>query len=241
MPNEIIELNKYQFENSNILPFANHILIEMTQSNEGRKTNSGIIVGLTERVVYAEGDNSLAADLEEVWGTVAKVPEKLYYCETDPASMDYETEMELEVGDKVWFGLIEAHNCIEILCEGKKYKIMPYRDVYVAKRKDEVIVLNGNCLCQTLTRQKISELDVVSEEQIDPTKVIVKYIGNPNTKYKQPSYADHQDLKVNDVVLLQPRTPLQYLERKSYLSSFNGDELYVVVPRRKMVAVISRQ
>jgi hypothetical protein len=252
MPNEIIELTKYQFENSNILPYSNHVLIEMTQSNEGRKTKSGVIVGLTERVVYAEGDNSLAADLQECWGIVAKVPEKLYYCDTDNTSMDYETEMELQVNDIVWGGILEFANAIALKCEGKEYRIIPYSDLYVAKRHrwiskfdkketTDVIVLNGNCLCQTLTRQKISELDHISESQVDPTKVIVKYIGKTNTRYKNEKNVDHQDLKVNDIVLLAPRCPMQYLERKTYMANFDGDNLYLIIPRRKIVAVISRE
>jgi hypothetical protein len=239
--NQRIELTKYQFDHSELPFLANHVLIEMTQSNEGRKTKSGVIVGLTERLVYAAGDNSLAADLEECWGTVARVPEKLYFCETDPTSMSYETEMELEVNDQCWFSIIEAHNAIEILCEDKIYKLIPYEDLYCVKRADKVIVLNGYCLCQTVNKLKISELDVTSESKIDTTKCIVKYVGKANKRYKHPSYVDHPDIREGDLVLLQPRTSFQYLERKTYLSSFDGDNLYLVIPRRKICMVLNRQ
>ena len=233
-----IELTADQFDNCE-LPM-NHVLIEMVQSNEGRKTNSGIIVGLTERVQYANSTNSLAADLEEVWGVVAKLPLKLYYNEEDFKSMEYDTDMELEINDKVWYSIMEAHNSQDIICENRIYKIIPYSDIFVARRGDEVIVLNGYCLCQTVNELKISELDVVSEKYIDTTKCIVRYVGKPNKRYKQPTYVDHPDLQEGDLVLLQPRTPFLYLERKRYLSNFNGDELYIVVPRRKIVMVISR-
>ncbi len=244
-----IELTLLQFVNSE-LPM-NHVLIEMVQSNEGRKTKSGVIVGLTERLQYAGSNNSLAADLEEVWGVVTKHPLNLYYNEDDPNSMEYETEMELEVGDKVWFGIMEAHNAQEIVCEDKLYKIIPYMDIWVAKRnlynpskmllEEKIIILNGYCLCQTVNKLKISELDVVSESQIDMTKCIVRYVGKPNKAYKEPSYVDHPDLQEGDLVLLQPRTPFLFLERKKYLSNFNGDELYIVMPRRKIVMVLNRK
>jgi hypothetical protein len=172
---------------------------------------------------------------------VAKVPEKLYFNPEDPKSSDYETEMELEVNNIVWFSILESANALEILVEDKLYKVMPYSDIYCVKRGDEVIVLNGLCLCQTVTHKKISELDFISESRIDMSKCVVKFIGKPNKRYKNENYVDHQDLKVDDLVLLQPRTPIQFLERKVWMAKFNGDELYIIVPRRKIVAVLNRQ
>jgi hypothetical protein len=241
MSEQRIQISKEDFDNGKIPDLANHVLVEMVQSNDYRKSQGGIIVGLAERVVYAEGNNSLAADLEEVWGVVAKVPTHLY-----PKSMDWETEMELQVNDVCYFGIIEAHNAIEIVCEDKLYKLIPYSDIYVAKRyvmensipEPKTIVLNGYVLAQTINRTKIHELDVVSEDQIDTTKCVIKYIGKPNKSYKNASFVDIPNLEVDDVVMLAPRTPLQFLERKKYISSFQGEELFIVVPRRKIIMIL---
>jgi hypothetical protein len=254
MSEQRIQISKEDFDNGKIPDLANHVLVEMVQSNDYRKSKGGIIVGLVERVIDTADDSNIAADLEEVWGVVAKVPTQL-----DFTTMDWETEMELRVGDQCYFGIIEAHNAIEIVCEDKLYKLLPYSDIYVAKRypkmtptdvldeykkgngvyfPSKVIVLNGYILAQTINRTKIHELDVVSEDQIDTTKCVIKYIGKPNKSYKNANFVDIPNLKVDDVVMLAPRTPFQYLERKTYLSSFNGDNLYIVIPRRKIIMVL---
>lgn len=250
MPNQIIELTKEQFESGELTKLCNHVLVEVTQSNDGKTTKSGIIVGLEHRHNY--DNNAQNADMQECWGRVAQVPSELYYNEDDPKSMDYETEMELVEDDLVWGGILEFNNAPCIMCKGRDYRLIPYADLYVAKREcwvdkwsgkkaTKVIVLNGLTLCQSINRTKISELDFISEGQIDASKVVVRYVGEPNKRYKNKSYVDHQDVREGDVVLLQPRTSMQYLERKSYFSNFNGDELYLVIPRRKIVAVIERE
>ena len=253
MPTNQIKLTRKQFDEGDLVFPANHVVVEVSYSNENAKTKAGIVVGFDKDKIFAEGTEAHAADLMEVYGTVVKVPEKLYFDMDDPKSMEYETEQELQVGDMVWFGLIESANAVEILVEDKLYKIMPYADMYVAKRfgriwrgvggatgEDIIIPLNGLCLCQTVTHKKISELDFVSESKIDITKCIVKYIGKPNKRYKNLNNVDHQDLQVDDLVLLAPRCPIMYLERKKYMARFNGDELYIIVPRRKIVMVIER-
>lgn len=236
-----------------ILP-VNHVLVEAEEPQDGRKTKGGIICGFNEDVVYAEGSDSHAADMVVPYGKVYKLPESLYYNEDDNNSMNWETEMELQVDDMVWFSIMESYNAVTLRCEGKLYKILPYADLFVAKREywvdkwsgstkraTKVICLNGIVLCQTLNKKKISELDHVSESQIDPTRAIVKFIGEPNKRYKHPSYNDHKDLRVDDEVLLANRTSLLFLERKTYFSAFNGDNLYVVIPRYKITLVISRK
>jgi hypothetical protein len=241
MPTNQVRLTRKQFDEGGLVFPANHVVVEVSYSNENAKTKAGIVVGFDKDKVFAEGNEVHAADLMEVYGTVAKVPEKLYFNPEDPKSPDYETEMELEVNNIVWFSILESANALEILVEDKLYKVMPYSDIYCVKRGDEVIVLNGLCLCQTVTHKKISELDFISESRIDMSKCVVKFIGKPNKRYKNENYVDHQDLKVDDLVLLQPRTPIPFLERKAYMAKFNGDELYIIVPRRKIVAVLNRQ
>jgi len=254
--NNIIELTQEEFDHGELSFPANMVIVEMTHSNDLKVSKGGIIVGVLERVIHADNtDSNLKADLEEVYGTVVRVPDSLYFNEEDNSSMEYVTEMELQVGDQCWMSIMEAHSSLTLRTPEHTYKVIPYADIYVAKREifvDEkdnwvgkkthkVVVLNGNCLCQTTNKTKISELDVVSEGQIDTTRAIVKYIGKPITHYKNPTYVDHPDLKENDVVLLSPRVPFLMLERKKYFANFDGDNLYVVIPRRKISAVLKRE
>lgn len=254
-----IELTREELDGGILSNKCNHVIVEVPYSNEGAKTKSGVIVGFNKDVLYAEGEDAHNADLQEVWGYVYKCPAKLYYNEEDPESMPWETEMELLPGDRVWFGLIESANAREILCEGKVYKILPYQDLYVAKRSAprvdmgngwyrreftkksiQVIPLNGYVLCQTTTLKKMSDLDVVSEDKIDKLRATVRFVGTPNRRYKTKGFADIENLQPGDEVMLEPRTPFLYLERKKYMAQFDEDNLYIVVPRRKIQAVLNR-
>lgn len=261
--NPKIELTRKQLDEGILTDKCNQIIVEMTYSSEGAKTSSGIVWGFNREVNYAEGNDSHPANMQECWGVVYKCPPKLYYKENDPSSMEWDTDMELQEDDIVYFSLIESANSHEVLCESKTYKILPYADCYVAKRRrnmfergddalffnidldktDEfkVIPLNGYVLCQTTTLKKLSELDVTSEDKIDKTRAIVRYVGTCNRSYKVKSYIDHPNLHPGDEVLLERGTVHLYLERKDYASTFNGSELYLVVPRRKIAMVINRK
>ena len=112
----------------------NHVLLEMTYTTEGIKSKGGIIIGINRDEEYEDERTTHAADLAEIWARVYKLPEKLYFDKTDPRSMSWECDMDLEVGDLCWFNTIESANAVEILCEGKTFKIIPYSDIYCAKK-----------------------------------------------------------------------------------------------------------
>jgi len=129
-----IELTREELERAEIP--LNHVLIEMVHTSEGAKSKGGVIIGFNLDTTYAEEDNSWVADLAECYGLVHKVPKALYFNPDDPLSMDWETDMELQVSDMVWFSIMESKNSPEIICEKTLYKSVPYADCYVAKRRN---------------------------------------------------------------------------------------------------------
>jgi hypothetical protein len=218
------------------------VIVEMLHSSEGIKTKGGVVVGFNTDVVYAEGDNSWAADLQEVYGRVWKAPQRLYFNPKDKDSMDWDTDCEIEKGDIVWFGIIESNNALEIECEGTIYKILPYSDLYVARKggfDGEAVCLNGYVLIEPAKGNKISDLDFISEDKIDKVKGIVRYFGSCNRRYRNKHYADIRDLRIGDLVLIDPRARPFPLERKSYLARFDGDNLYLVIQRRRIEMVLN--
>jgi hypothetical protein len=236
----------------------NAVLLEMTHSSEGIKSKGGIIVGYNLDDEYPEEDTSHAADLAEIYAKVYKLPEKLTYTE-DGLGMSWDCDMELEIGDIVWFNTIESLNAVEILCEDKIFKLIPYQDIYCSKRlymwgtqlngrtlrqekvkMYKVIMLNGYVLCEPLYLKNTSPLAVSEKGEEDKTRGIVRYIGKPNRSYLNPNYVDFQDLEVGDEVIFNPNTPLFSLERKSYLAQFDGNNLYNCVQRRRIALVLSK-
>ena len=166
----------------------NHVLLEMTYTTEGIKSKGGIIIGINRSEEYEDETVTHAADLTEIWAIVYKLPEKLYFDKTDPRSMSWECDMDLEIGDTVWFNTIESANAIEIECENKTYKLIPYSDIYCAKRnrwlemehfwtennehkarviKDiyNIVMLNGYCLLKPIFTKSDSPLAIDKETE----------------------------------------------------------------------------
>lgn len=261
-------LSQEQLE-SGVIP-SNTVMVEMMHSSEGIETNGGIILGHDLDVEFDDETTSHVADLSEVYGKVYKLPDKLYY-NKDGTGMPWDCDMELRIGDLVWFNAMESKNAVEIVCEDKLYKLLPYSDVYCVKRriavfnrmirpalsaimseeemerikvnlatpKDIVIMLNGYVLLEPLYLENKSFLAVDKQGDVDKTRGIVRFVGKPNREYVRESYVDFPELNLGDEVLLSPNTALFYLERKSYLSSFDNGKLYWVVQRRRIAMVLS--
>ncbi len=250
-------LSKEQLDNG-IIP-GNTVLVEMVHSMEGIKSKGGIIVGFNTDVEYEDESDSHAANMTEVYAKVVKCPQKLYYNRKDHSNtMPWYCDMDLMVGDIVYFNIIESKNAVEIVCEDRLYKLIPYQDLYCAKRYHdkqswdsekyligtdpwwEVIMLNGYVLLEPIYKKNISALAVSEQGEVDKTKGIVRYAGKSNKEYLRKEYIDFQDLEIGDEVLLSPGTPLFLLERKAFLAQFDGDNLYWVVQRRRISMVLSK-
>ena len=247
---------------SGYIPF-NHVMIESDLTIEGKKTKGGIIYGHDEDTVfYSERENadtSWEADVAQVSGDVYKVPQRLYYNKEDTnSSMPWLCDMEVEIGDTVWFPPLESRNATAFECDGKYFKLIPYRDLIVAKRKsrpphcgipgdiedwnpiEQIICLNGYTLLEPVYYVNKSPLSLSKQGECDKTRGIVRYLGFANREYIAPQYVDFQNLEVGDEVLLSPKTPLFLLERKSYLASFDNEKLYWCVQRRRIALVLSK-
>jgi hypothetical protein len=199
-------------------------------------------MGYLEDTTWEDDNETHPADIAAIVGRVVKCPPKLYYNEDDPHnSMPWDTDMELKIGDLVWFNLIESLNANEIEVDDKIVRIIPYTDVYVAKRPDkrlvdQVICLNGYVLLAQIPLPKLSDLDVTSEEKIYEDRGGVRYLGTPNRAYIDKNYSDDIDIEVGDMAYLKPGYKPFNLERKSYMSEFTSTgELFYCVQRRRII------
>lgn len=253
-------LTRQQLDNG-VIP-SNTVLVEMTYTTEGIRSKGGIIIGFNRDVEYDDESDSHAANLAEIYATVYKCPPKLYYKRGDNLSMPWDVDMELQVGDRVWFNGLESSNAVEVVCEGTTYKLIPYQDIYCAKRstmenlrdffcdlvvfnegtlkREEVIMPNGYVLLERVFLENKSKLAVSKQGEVDKTRGIIRFIGRPPKEYQRKEYCDIKDLEVGDMVLLAPNAPLFLLERTTALSTFDGDNLYWVTQRRRISMVLSK-
>lgn len=238
-----IELSKEELLRAEIP--VNHVLVKLIHKSEGLKTRGGITIGFNTDTTYASDEkdsSSHPADTAEVYGIVVKTPKSLYFNKEDRAnSMDWDIEMELMVGDYVWFSVLESKNATEVVCEGITYRSIPYQDCYVAKRNETVIALNGYVLLEPCFCPVLGDLDHLSKKTIDMTRGIIKFVGTPPNAYIRENFSHIDDLRVGDEVLFEKRTPLFYLERTPSIATFMGNTQFWVTQRRRIVAIINRK
>jgi co-chaperonin GroES (HSP10) len=215
----------------------------MTHSSLGIKTKGGVLIGFDINTTFADEENSWPADLAEVYAKVYKLPDKLYYNKEDTHGMSWDCDLDLDIGDFVWFNTIESYNSVEIECEDKIYKLIPYSDIYVRRKQGllgEVECLNGYVLLRPVYKVNTSALAVSKQGEEDKTRGVVKFLGKPNREYSRPEYVDFKELSAGDMVLFNPNTAVFRLERKAYLARFDNDNIYNVVQRRRISMVLSK-
>ena len=253
---EVTRVTRSELDNG-IIP-ANYVLCHQFFESEGAKTKAGIIYGILTDLTYQDSENlkddsSHIADMAETALIVYKLPDRLYFDPDDNKSMPWDTEMELEVGDMIFTNPIDALNAVTLECEGEYYKLLPYEELYVAKREywlskfdgkkaTKVIPLNGYVLLEPVYFETLSPLDVTSAERVNKTQGIVRFIGSCNKRYRQEDQTDLQDLKEGDVVQFEKKGVPWLLERTKYNNFFSEKgELFWVIQRRKIAMVIERK
>jgi hypothetical protein len=261
-----INLTEEEFKSIELNPYSNLVVVEMPRYEGDKKTDSGVIYGFNPDVQYAEGKENHIADVADVYGTVVKQPKEFYFKRGTSYSPSWKTTIETEIGDLVWFNPLVAVNCTEIHVNQRTYKLIPYEDLFVAKRKieiqdaiidknaddffrqygmsvcvprfiDDVICLNGYCIVERVKQKSLGSLDVLSSKKTDESRGIIKYCGSCNLEYENKRWTDFVDLRAGDEVLFAKSHKPIPLEHKSYNAHFDNGKLYYAVQRRFITMV----
>lgn len=111
-----------------------------------------------------------------------------------PAFMEWETSMELEVGDQVWVNYLAIMKAKEVEYEGQTCKIVPYSKIYFAMRERAVIALNGYVLIEPIQAPEIKSSIILNQEpQEKKGEGIVRYFGTANTRYFDSATGDENN------------------------------------------------
>jgi len=220
-------------------------------------TKGGVYMGFLEDVTWGDDNETHPADIAQICGRVVKCPPKLYYNEDDPHnSMPWDTDMQLEIGDICFFNLIESLNANEVEVDGKIIRLIPYSDIYVAKKdiwierdyywnndnelktkytdKTKIICLNGYVLLELVPIPKISELDQI-HHGVYQDRGIVRYLGEPNRAYVNRKDSDDINIKEGELAYFRPGWTPFLLERRQYFAVFEGDKLFWLAQRRRII------
>jgi hypothetical protein len=237
MRNERTELTRKQFDKYNVYYPSNNVIVKMPPEYP-IITPGGINIGFNPEVMYGEGEGSHVADCAAIHGTVAKQVDRLYFNRKDAQNtMSWDTDVETLIDDIVFFHPLISKNCCEILVEDILYKVIPYEDLFVAKRDNKVIPLNGNVILQEVYKPKISKFDI-EEPIVDTYKGIVRWNGNDNKRYQTKGQSDMPNLKEEDFVIIEKSAYPFYLERSKWNSHFDEGNQYLVVQKKHIQAVL---
>lgn len=185
-------------------------------------------------------------------GEVVGIPDRLVY-NTDPlsyVSTEWDTEMELQVGDVVVFNYLAVRNSI-----GAGYWIdkdtvcIPYDKIYVALRQGEVKCING-CIIVEPEYENIQTDFIIPDNAKAKSKQIGKvvYAGKPNKGYRKEqiligSTAPDTPVEVgsrvvfnwNDAIPIQPNAELRGEITRSMLYRMQHKDVHALIPEDSLV------
>jgi len=183
---------------------------------------------------------------QKVIHEVVAVPKKLIFDRKLEVgeSMEWKTDMELKVGDKVWINYLSAIRGHKVTCEGQDYMFVPYASIYLKQTRDGVKMLNGYVLCEPVYIKKKSEIatiEIIKHESMqglakDCRHGIVRYFGKPITEYYYDTLSPDDDY-ITEGHTVMFTTPNQVRLEHGYHQNLDGKE-YIVSRRNRMEGIV---
>lgn len=237
-----MELTKFELEHFQSL--NNQVLIKITRRTDEIEYGS-------LKIYY---DNSFDNYRNAVvTGEVLSAPKSL-----DERQLLYTTEMELQKGDIVWFHYLAYVNAMpgpnqdvtkyyEI--EGEEWYciLVDYKSIFVAKRQDQIMPLNGHVIISPLDAEDIWESDVLVKPDITFKKYkysetfgIVNYVGKPIPKYfKDMYFPDDPNVSEGDIVVIDTACDIPFEVDLHRTFEKEVKEPYYRVQRKDILGVVS--
>ncbi|MCK4823444.1 hypothetical protein KA005_47270 [bacterium] len=190
-----------------------------------------------------------------VTGTVKAIPSHLRFNPNDPNMMPWETDMELQIGDRVIMHYLAVVNCFRKEIKkywaekGRRFVFIQYRSVYCMIRNGDIIPINGYCLVEPIPDRYIQSL----HERADTAGLIlagmneknnkrvvygkVAYTGKPNKRYFDTIYTDNEvNISPGDEVVMRKISdiPAEY----EYHAKMDGGRKLYRVQRRDIFGIV---
>jgi hypothetical protein len=182
-------------------------------------------------------------------GIVRKLPESFVYRGDANGGADWQNDIQIREGDRVWYSVVGAAESEKIILNEKLHFIIPYKEMTVAKRligaidedralenvmeEDgklyEIVMLNGYVLVQPKFMEQNRLFKLPPKKSKECT---VCFCGEPNSGYFWKGKFDDDRINVGDSVRVHSLAH-KYLEHGLH-KCFNGKEEYMVVQRRHL-------
>lgn len=182
-----------------------------------------------------------------VVGEVMAVPERLrYQPDRGMTTLQYDVDMELKVGDKAFYHYLIPENCMNstkyLEVEGEVYLIVPYDEIFLAERGEEVIMVNGWILAEPILedtfKSDILILPEISTKVASTKEATVAFVGKPVRRYLHDKTMDETTSEVNpgDKIMYLPNSdiPLEY----GLHASFRGKKVFYRMQRKDILGIL---
>lgn len=183
-------------------------------------------------------------------GEVVAVPQKLKFDPSLPTSLDWDTDMELQVGDVVVFNYLAVKSAIEMgNVFGDGVVAISYDKIYTAIRNGQVVCVNGFILVEPEQEHVASTLHL-PDIAMHKSKQIgtVVYAGTPNRGYRVEkilaghtapdravSVGDRVVFNWNDAIPIQPNAELRGEITRGLLYRMQHKDVHAVVSKESLV------
>lgn len=154
-----------------------------------------------------------------VRGKVAVIPVGLCFSRKDKyKSLQYDTELEVQVGDDVIYHYLEYLNHKDmgkfLFINDEKHLVISYDSIYCAIRNDQIIMCNGYILVEAAVDDVSSKyIETLTKEHVSQKKGVVAHIGSLLKGYLDyQGVVDSDDIKVGDTVVFNEidSLPMEY-------------------------------
>jgi len=195
-------------------PISNYVLVGNPTKTDTLK--SGLYIDTTYKPEHHV----------EIINEVIAVPERLKFT-------DWETEMELKVGDQVWVNYLAIMKGEKIMVGDQTYTLVPYEKIILAKRGEDIVMLNGYVLIEPVLEDAPESeiITLLKNTKQAAMRGYVRYMGTPNKRYSDELHTDEIGIKIGDMVGLRHG---YHPKLESPYHQVIGD--YYVVQRRNIVA-----
>lgn len=137
-------------------------------------------------------------------GVVSMIPDRLKTRKESDSDgmMEWGTEIEVEVGDTVFFGIMASANAFAIKVDGQLYYVIPYSR-FIARVRDEVYPLNGYVLMEEVIEStRVNGLILDFGDKANRKRGVITHNGRNNDWYYGGDAMD-ACVEVGDEVLFE--------------------------------------
>jgi|GEM_PF-5520529 len=194
----MVEISKEELDR--LKPMPNMVLVKMVKTSKDKNQafdNIKTIKGIDGNIEL-EIDTSYEPNWKaSVRGIVTKVCNKLTFDEMSNSAFDppWDTDVEIKEGDLAYyeytaitraFGIGNSDEMYTAMsCEGNLYLFMKYHEIFLVKREDQIIPVNGYVVGLREEKEKVESALVVERLLKTSDHIInVKYVGKPNRAYR---------------------------------------------------------